>query len=61
MPLCWSTAKRGSACDLDRRGGRTELAGGDVCHDRRLADSVRGMARRPTTTTAANCCSLDLT
>jgi hypothetical protein len=61
MPALLVDREARSTCDLERRGGRTELAGGDVCHDRRLADSVRGMARRPTTTTAANCCSLDLT
>src|ERR1700736_4389191 len=36
--------RRGSTCCLDRIGGRTERVGGDVCDDRRLAGSVRGMA-----------------
>ena len=39
--------RRGSACGLDRIGGRAELVRGDVCHDRRLAGSERGMACRP--------------
>src|SRR5450759_1910303 len=40
--------RRGSTCGLDRIGGRTELVRGDVCDDRRLAGSVRGMACCPT-------------
>src|SRR5438552_16770850 len=40
--------RRGSTCGLDRIGGRTELVRGDVCDDRRLAGSERGMARCPT-------------
>jgi hypothetical protein len=40
--------RRAGTCGLDRIGGRTELVRGDVCDDRRLAGSVRGMARRPT-------------
>ncbi len=39
---------RGSTCRFDRIGGRTELVRGDVCDDRRLAGSVRGMACCPT-------------
>src|SRR3989441_13217959 len=39
--------RRGSTCGLDRIGGRAELVRGDVCHDRRLACSERGMACRP--------------
>src|SRR4029077_14391553 len=40
--------RRGSACSLDRIGGRTELVRGDVRDDRRLAGSKRGMACCPT-------------
>src|ERR1700682_50377 len=40
--------RRGGTCGLDRVGGRTELMRSDVCDDRRLAGSVRGMACRPT-------------
>src|SRR5438874_126205 len=40
--------RRGSTCGLDRIGSRTELVRGDVCDDRRLAGSKRGMARCPT-------------
>jgi hypothetical protein len=36
--------RRGSPFGLDRIGGRPELVGGDVCDDRRLTGSVRGMA-----------------
>src|SRR5712691_182276 len=36
--------RRGSTRGLDRIGGRTELVRGDVCDDRRLAGSERGMA-----------------
>ena len=39
--------RRGSTGGLDRIGGRTELVCGDVCDDRRLAGSVRGMACCP--------------
>ena len=45
LALSW---RRGSTCGLDRVGGRTELVRGDVCDDRRLAGSVRGMACCPT-------------
>src|SRR5258708_6921800 len=39
--------RRGSACGFDRICGRTELVRGNVCDDRRLAGSVRGMAWCP--------------
>src|SRR5439155_3508704 len=41
------TFRRGGACGPDRIGGGTELVRRDVCDDRRLAGSVRGMAWRP--------------
>src|SRR3954463_12496351 len=37
--------RRGSACGLDRIGGRTELVCGDMRNDPRLAGSVGGMPR----------------
>src|SRR5438128_9608803 len=40
--------RRGRTRGLDRIGGRTELVRGDVCDDRRLAGSERGMACCPT-------------
>jgi len=36
--------RRGSTCGPDRIGGRTELVCSDVCDDRCLAGSERGMA-----------------
>ena len=39
---------RGSACRLDRIGGRTKFVRGDVCDDPCLASSVRGMPCCPT-------------
>src|SRR5438132_12318994 len=40
--------RRGRTRGLDRIGRRTELVRGDVCDDRRLAGSERGMACCPT-------------
>ena len=45
--------RRGSTRGLDRIGGRTKLVRGDVCDDRRLAGSERGMTCCPTQVSAA--------
>ena len=47
----------GSACGLDRIGGRSELMGGDVRDDRGLAGGVRGMPRCPTQLSGRGLCT----
>src|SRR3984893_17441302 len=48
--------RRRSTCRLDRIGGRTELVRSDVCDDRGLAGSVRGMPCCPTQVSGCGVC-----